>query len=243
MDGTELSYQWYRDGEPIFGSETETYELTGEDGAARISVGLTGTLEGYEPTEKFSKAVTIALGTLKPSTRPSISGSFTTGGTVEVNVGEWDQEVDISIRWIRDGEVFYEGPGDDNRYEFTLDDFTTKIGMRVVVRAAGYNTFSHVVKAREIKAGTVANPGVPTVTGDPILGESLSVDPGEYPDGADFTYVWKRNDKVITGATGSSYTPTVRDLNASISVRVTGIIPGYKTTVAESSGVTITRAR
>lgn len=243
MEGTELNHQWYRDGEPIFGSETETYELTGEDGGARISVGITGTLEGYEPIEKFSKPVSIALGTLKPSTRPSVSGAFVTGGTVEVNVGEWDQEVDISIHWIRDGEVFYEGPGDDNQYEFTLDDFGTKIGMRVVVSAAGYKTFSHVVKAREIKAGTVTNPGIPTVTGDPILGESLSVDPGEYPDGADFTYVWKRNDKVITGATGPSYIPTARDLNASISVRVTAIIPGYKTTVADSSGVTITRAR
>ena len=115
--------------------------------------------------------------------------------------------------------------------------------MRVVVQAAGYKTFTHVVKARPIKAGTVANPGVPSVPGDPILGETLSVDTGEYPEGAEFTYVWKRNDKVITGATGALYVPTVRDLNASISVRMTAIIPGYKTTVAESSGVTVTRAR
>jgi hypothetical protein len=243
MDGTELAYQWYRDGETIFGSEGDTYELTGEDGAARITVGITGTLEGYETTEKFSKGVTVALGTLKPSTRPSVSGSFVTGGTVEVNVGDWDQEVDISIDWIRDGEVFYTGPADDNRYEFNLDEFGTKIGMRVVVMAAGYKTFTHVVKARQIKAGTVANPGVPSVTGDPILGETLSVDTGEYPEGAEFTYIWKRNDKVITGATDALYTPTVRDLNASISVRMTAIIPGYKTTVAESSGVTVTRAR
>jgi hypothetical protein len=243
MDGTELAYQWYRDGETIFGSEGDTYELTGEDGAARITVGITGTLEGYETTEKFSKGVTVALGTLKPSTRPSVSGSFVTGGTVEVNVGDWEQEVDISIDWIRDGEVFYTGPADDNRYEFNLDEFGTKIGMRVVVMAAGYKTFTHVVKARQIKAGTVANPGVPSVTGDPILGETLSVDTGEYPEGAEFTYIWKRNDKVITGATDALYTPTVRDLNASISVRMTAIIPGYKTTVAESSGVTVTRAR
>jgi hypothetical protein len=243
MDGTELSYQWYRDGEPIFGSETETYELTGEDGEGRISVGITGTLEGYETTEKFSKAVTIALGTLKPSTKPSISGPFVTGGVVEVNVGEWDQEVDISIQWIRDGEVFYEGPGDDNIYEFTLDDFGTTIGMRVVVAATGYKTYTHVVKARQIKAGTIATPGVPTVTGEPILGETLSVDPGEYPDGAEFIYIWKRNDRVIHGATESAYMPTVRDLNASISVRVIAIIPGYKTTRTDSEGITIIPAQ
>jgi hypothetical protein len=243
MDGTELSYQWYRDGEPIFGSETETYELTGEDGEAVISVGITGTLEGYESVEKFSKGVTVALGLLKPSSKPSISGPFVTGGTVEVNVGEWDQEVDISIVWIRDGEVFYEGPGDDNIYEFTLDDFGSTIGMRVVVTAAGYKTYTHVVKARQIKAGTIATPGTPTVTGDPILGGSLSVDPGEYPDGAEFIYIWKRNDRIIQGATESAYIPTVRDFNASISVRVVAIIPGYKTTRTDSEGITIIPAQ
>ncbi len=243
MDGTELSYQWYRDGEPIFGSEEDTYELTGEDGDTRISVGITGTLEGYETTEKFSKGVAVALGLLKPASKPSISGPFVTGGVVEVNVGEWDQEVDISIQWIRDGEVFYEGPGDDNIYEFTLDDFGTTIGMRVVVAAAGYKTYTHVVKARQIKAGTIATPGIPTVTGEPILGGTLSVDPGEYPDGADFIYIWKRNDRVIHGATDSAYIPTARDMNASISVRVVAIIPGYKTTRTDSEGITIIPAQ
>jgi hypothetical protein len=100
-----------------------------------------------------------------------------------------------------------------------------------------------VVKARQIKAGTIATPGTPTVTGDPILGGSLSVDPGEYPDGAEFIYIWKRNDRIIQGATESAYIPTVRDFNASISVRVVAIIPGYKTTRTDSEGITIIPAQ
>ena len=243
MDGTELSYQWYRDGEPIFGSESEEYLLTGEDGGARISVGITGVLEGYEATEKFSNGLVVALGTLKPLTRPSVTGPFVTGGNVEVNVGEWAEEVDISISWIRDGEEFYSGPGDDNKYEFTLDDFGSSIGMRVIVQAAGYKAFTHVVKARKIKAGTVAEPGIPSISGDALVGGTLSVDPGEYPDGAEYIYVWMRNGRVINGATESAYIPTVRDINTSISVRVIAIIPGYKTTQAVSEGIDITPAQ
>jgi hypothetical protein len=243
MDGTELSYQWYRDGEPIFGSESEEYLLTGEDGGARISVGITGALEGYETTEKFSNGLVVALGTLKPSTRPSVTGPFVTGGNVEVNVGEWTEEVDISISWIRDGIEFYSGPGDDNKYEFTLDDFGSSIGMRVIVRAAGYKTFTHVVKARKIAPGTVAEPSIPTVSGDAFVGGTLSVDPGEYPPGAEYIYVWMRNGRVINGAAESTYTPTVRDRNATISVRVTANMPGYKTTRAVSEGIDITPAQ
>ena len=243
MEGTELSYQWYRDGEPIFGSESEEYLLTGEDGGARISVGITGVLEGYETTEKFSNGLVVALGTLKPLTRPSITGPFVTGGNVEVNVGEWAEEVDISISWIRDGIEFYSGPGDDNKYEFTLDDFGSSIGMRVIVQAAGYKTFTHVVKARKIKAGTVAEPGIPSISGDALVGGTLSVDPGEYPDGAEYIYVWMRNGRVINGATESAYIPSVRDINTTISVRVIAVIPGYKTTRAVSEGIEIIPAQ
>jgi hypothetical protein len=243
MDGTELAYQWYRDGEPLFGSESDTYDLTGEDGGSRITVGITGTLEGYETLEKFSAGVNVALGTLKPSEKPSISGPFVTGGVVEINVGTWDQEVDISIVWIRDGEEFYTGPGDDNIYEFTLDDFGSTIGMQIKVAAAGYKTYTHVVKARQIKAGTIAEPGAPGISGDAIVGGTLVAEPAEYPDGAEFIYVWKRNGRTIQGATESSYIPNVRDINTSISVRVIAIIPGYKTTRTDSDGIDITPAQ
>lgn len=243
MDGTELSYQWYRDGYPIDGADTDTYDLTGEDGEAKVTVGITGTLEGYEAMEKMSAGLTIALGTLKYSDKPSITGSYVTGGTLEVNVGSWIDEADISIIWTRDGDVFYEGPADENTYELTSDDYGSRIGVQIKVTAAGYKNASFLMKSRLIKLGTVEEVPTPTISGEGIVGEILTADPGEYPNGAEFFYVWKRNGKVVQGSTDSSYEVNRRDVNGTITVKVIAVIPGYKTTRIDSDGIDITPAQ
>lgn len=243
MDGTELAYQWYRDGAPIDGADTDTYDLIGEDGETKVTVGITGTLPGYEAMEKTSNPLAIALGTLKYSDKPAISGAFVTGGVLEVNVGSWQEDADISIVWLRDGDVFYEGPGDDNLYELTSDDYGSRIGIQIKVTAPGYKNFTFVMKSRLIKLGTIEEPSTPVISGVAIVGEVLTADPGEYPNGAEFTYVWKRNGKVVQGSTDSSYEVNSRDVNTTITVRVIAKIPGYKTTRVDSDGVDVTSAQ
>ena len=243
MDGTELSYQWYRDGYPVDGANSETYDLTGEDGETKVTVGITGTLEGYEAMEKMSAGLNIALGTLKYSDKPSISGSYVTGGTLEVNVGSWQDDADISIVWLRDGDVFYEGPADENTYELTSDDYGSRIGVQIKVSAAGYKNFTFSMKSRLIKLGTVAEIPTPTISGEAIVGEILTADPGEYPNGAEFFYVWKRNGKVVQGSSDSSYEVNRRDVNTTLTVKVIAVIPGYKTTRIDSDGIDISPAQ
>jgi hypothetical protein len=187
MDGTELAYQWYRDGSPIDGADTDTYDLIGEDGETKVTVGITGTLPGYEAMEKQSNGLNIALGTLKYTEKPAISGSFVTGGVLEVNVGSWQDDADISIVWLRDGDVFYEGPADENTYELTSDDYASRIGVQIKVTAAGYKNFTFVMKSRLIKLGTIEEVPTPVLSGEGLVGSILTVEPGEYPNGAEFT--------------------------------------------------------
>ena len=243
MDGTELSYQWYRDGAPIDGADTDTYDLIGEDGETKVTVGITGTLAGYESMEKISNGLNIALGALKYSDKPSISGSYVTGGVLEVNVGTWQDEADISIVWLRDGDVFYEGPADENTYELTSDDYASRIGVQVKVSLAGYKSVTFSMKSRLIKLGTVEEIPTPVISGEAIVGGLLTADPGEYPNGAEFFYVWKRNGKVVQGSTDSSYEVNSRDVNTTLSVKVIAKIPGYKTTRVDSDGVDISPAQ
>ena len=243
MDGTELSYQWYRDGAPIDGADTDTYDLIGEDGETKVTVGITGTLAGYESMEKISNGLNIALGALKYSDKPSISGSYVTGGVLEVNVGTWQDEADISIVWLRDGDVFYEGPADENTYELTSDDYASRIGVQIKVSLAGYKSVTFSMKSRLIKLGTVEEIPTPVISGEAIVGGLLTADPGEYPNGAEFFYVWKRNGKVVQGSTDSSYEVNSRDVNTTLSVKVIAKIPGYKTTRVDSDGVDISPAQ
>ena len=243
MDGTELTYQWYRDGAPIDGADTDTYDLIGEDGETKVTVGITGTLAGYESMEKISNGLNIALGALKYSDKPSISGSYVTGGVLEVNVGTWQDEADISIVWLRDGDVFYEGPADENTYELTSDDYASRIGVQIKVSLAGYKSVTFSMKSRLIKLGTVEEIPTPVISGEAIVGGLLTADPGEYPNGAEFFYVWKRNGKVVQGSTDSSYEVNSRDVNTTLSVKVIAKIPGYKTTRIDSDGVDISPAQ
>ncbi len=236
-DGAELAYQWYRDGSAIDGATSETYELTAEDFESPISIGITGTIEAYEPLEKVSAAVTVAAGTLKYTDKPSISGDFVTGGTVTVGAGTWLEGAEISIVWMRNGEEFQTTSAEENSYVLTSEDYGTRLSVNIVVTAEGYKDALFKMKSRSIKLGTLAEPPVPTISGGALVGETLEVDPGEYPDGAEFTYVWKRNGRVISKANESSYTLTARDAGTTITVKVIAKIPGYKVVRVESEGV------
>ncbi len=241
IDGAELTYQWYRDGDAVDGATSETYDLTADDFEASISVGITGTLEAYEPLEKVSAGVAIAAGVLKYSDKPSISGDFVTGGTVTVNPGSWPEGAEVSIVWSRNGEEFATTTADENTYVLTAEDYKTRLSVEIKVTAEGYKDASFKMKSRSIKIGTLAEVPTPTISGDNAVDGSLEVDPGEYPEGAEFKFVWKRDGRVIHGAYDSSYTVTLRDIGHTISVKVIATIPGYKTTRVDSEGVEINK--
>ena len=243
IDGAELTYQWYRDGEAVDGATSETYDLTAADFEASISVGITGTLEAYEPLEKVSAGVAIAAGVLKYSDKPSISGDFVTGGTVTVNPGSWPEVAEVSLVWSRNGEEFATTAADENTYVLTAEDYRTRLSVNIVVTAEGYKDTTFKIKSRSIKIGTLTEVPTPTISGDSAVDGVLEVDPGEYPEGAEFKYVWKRDGRVIHSAYDSSYTVTLRDIGTTISVKVIATVPGYKVTRVESEGVEISGAQ
>ena len=242
-DGIETSIQWYRDGEAIDGANSDTYDVLAEDFDTRITVGITGTMEGYEPLEKLSTGVKIAAGVLKYTDRPAITGDFVTGGTVEVNPGTWLDGAEISIVWMRNGEEFQTTSADEPTYLLTSEDYATRLSVNIVVTAAGYKDAIFKMKSRTIKIGTLEEVPTPVINGDPTVGETLDADAGEYPEGAEFKYVWKRNGRVIHTASDASYTVSIRDVGATLTVKVIATIPGYKTVRVESEGLEVTAAQ
>ena len=243
VDGAELGYQWLRDGEAIDGATEETYSLTADDVNTSIALAITGTVEGYEPLTMTSKSVTVVPGIIKYIERPGMSGDFVTGGTVTVNPGVWQDDAEVSIQWLRNGAEMMVTAADENSYVLTADDYKQRLSVNILVTAAGYKDAIFKMRARQIKIGTLTDIPTPIISGSGIVGESLDVDPGEYPDGAVFTYVWKRDGRVIQSATDSSYTLTARDVNTTITVRVIANVPGYKLTRIDSDGVSVTPAQ
>jgi serine protease len=83
-------------------------------------------------------------------------------------------------------------------------------------------------------------PAVPTISGAPAVGSTLTALPGTWTPAPDsMAYQWYRSATAIAGAASASYRLTDADLGATITVRVTGTKSGYGTVTAESAGVSV----
>jgi serine protease len=81
---------------------------------------------------------------------------------------------------------------------------------------------------------------VPTITGVPAVGSTLTALPGTWTPVPDsLAYQWYRSGTAIAGATSAGYRLTDADLKTTITVRVTGTKSGYGTATAESAGVSV----
>ncbi|WLQ07102.1 S8 family serine peptidase [Arthrobacter oryzae] len=83
-------------------------------------------------------------------------------------------------------------------------------------------------------------PAVPTISGAPAVGSTLTAVPGTWTPAPDsLAYQWYRSGTAIAGATSAGYRLTDADLETTISVRVTGTASGYGTATAESAGISV----
>jgi hypothetical protein len=230
----ELAYQWYRDGTAIDGATEDMYDLVPADMDAAISVGVTGSLPGYASIQKMSAELTVKAGTIRFTTKPSLSGDFVTGGTIEVDPGSTSVDAAFTYVWSRNGEVI---DNTEATYTLTPDDFKKRITVEVDANTEGYNQAVAKVKSLSIKAGTLADVPTPSISGDAVVGNDLTVDlGGDYPDGTTFKYVWSRDYKIIAGA-NEAYTVNKRDIGKTIRVRVIATIPGYNKVSILAEGV------
>jgi len=236
----ELAYQWYADGSAIDGATEETFEITAELVDAAVSVGVTGTLFGYTTVEKLSAELTVKPGTIRFTGKPSISGDLVVGGTIELDPGTVSIDTaELTYVWSRNGEEF---DNTEVSYTLTPEDYKKRITVKVVAIAEGYNEAFATVKTLSVKAGELADVPTPVISGDAVVGETLTVDlGGDYPEDTVFKYVWSRDYKVISGAV-EELTLTKRDLGKTIRVRVIAVIPGYKSTSVLAEGVEVVAA-
>jgi hypothetical protein len=77
---------------------------------------------------------------------------------------------------------------------------------------------------------------VPTISGDVVVGETLTADPGVWDPVPDsFTYVWKRGTSVIEGEVSATYILTGDDVGLRITAIATAVKTGYNTTSTTSA--------
>jgi subtilisin family serine protease len=102
-----------------------------------------------------------------------------------------------------------------------LEPFSSYLGI-VSYGDTGAFTAIDVVTQEDVLPGTPVNTVLPSISGDPQVGERLKADPGEWDiDGLKFSYQWQADGVDIPKATKKNYKVTKADQGKAITVVVT----------------------
>jgi len=134
-----------------------------------------------------------------------------------------------SYEWFVDGVSVGTGAS----YVPTASD--AGLSLTAVVTASYSDTLGDWVDAAtpldfgNVAPGVLAASAEPTLSGSPVVGETVDMTVGTFTPAATLGYQWSLDGSAIAGATASAYTPVVGDLGGQLTVVVTATRPGYTT--------------
>ena len=163
----------------------------------------------------------------------TVTGEPKLGSTLTANAISWDFTSTLSYQWLRDGANIPNAS--TNNYSLTETDLGKNISVKVTTSKANFS--SAFVSSTPV---FVTNPkaSAAAIAGSGTVGSTLTATPSESAL-TRVTYRWLRAGKTITGATGSTYTPTSLDYLKAISVTTTVTQNGFPVTTTTSPAVVI----
>ncbi|MFC5679241.1 M1 family aminopeptidase [Aeromicrobium endophyticum] len=214
---------------------------------------------------KFDLALKGPEGSLLPGASSAFTLSSTNTGKVQqtgsvvtldlsailpaVALGDLPAGVDIdgtTLTWTVPSTAV--GTSSDVSIPFTVRSGTAGTSGRVVARASTLgSTCAECTTDVVVKAQQIGSSPVPTISGTPRVGETLTAVPGAWDGGTTLSYQWLRDGSPIAGATAPSYALVATDWRTRISVAVTGSKPDHEslrrtsTTTSVRPGVQVRR--
>ncbi|KQV74996.1 hypothetical protein ASC61_08295 [Aeromicrobium sp. Root344] len=202
----------------------------------------------YEPGETFQPRphFTIAVGAFTTGgsvavtvtiERPAITGTVKVGSTVTAQPGTWPVGTVHTYQWKLNQEPVAGA---------TNQTYVPRISGRTLTVTVT-STPPGGAPTTETSAGTIVARGtfktvVPTITGTPKVGRTLSAHHGTWSPTPTWHYRWYANGSPISGATGSSYVVTTSRAGQRITVKVSGS-KAYYVTASRTSARTSTVTR
>jgi hypothetical protein len=229
---TSVAYQWQRDDgdgfTDISGATGTTYILVNSDIDASFRVHVVAT-----NAQGSAQADSAALGPVidgRPAATaaPVITGSLQGGKPLTVTAGSWyPTATSYTYQWQRDtGSGFATISGATSPTYFTVAaDVTKMVRARVTATNAYGSVTATAAAVGPIASGRPVNSIPPIISGTVKRGAPLAVNSGTWSPSGSFGFQWQRDEgdgfADITGATGTSYTPTVDDLGFPLRVVLT----------------------
>ena len=234
-----LSYRWKWNGTNIAGATGSTFTPQTAHAGGTLTVTVTGSRPGYGSISKTSLAsATVMGGVITPAPAPRITGANTVGSTLTAIPGVWgSSQVAFKYTWKRDGIAIVGATA--STYPLVNDDAGSSISVTVTGGKSGFAEVDRSSPSTPLITGGLFTAPTPTISGMPLIGSTLTAAAGVWtPAPAGIAYQWGRNGVAIAGATSASYTLTIADIDAAITVAVTGTRAGFAPVTRTSSALT-----
>lgn len=170
----------------------------------------------------------------RSSPSPTISGHAVVGQTLSASTGDWDPSPSFTYQWFAGSAPISRATGAN--YTVSRSDLNKAISVTVTATSPGYISAirNSSVTSSVLATMPFSSTGTPTVSGIPIVGQTLSASTGFWAPTPRFSYQWLANNSAIPRATGANYVLTLSDVGKTISVRITATQSGFTTTAATS---------
>ena len=217
---TSYAYAWLRDGGSISGQIGDTYEVQSADAGDEISCRVTAT-NGFGSTAATSSQLRVPA---KPvnTALPSLTGTPAVGQTLTCSQGSWEHNpTSYAYAWLRGSSPISDQA--EETYEVQVEDQGHSITCEVTATnddgAASATSNSLAVPAA---AGAPKNTALPSLTGTPAVGQTLTCSQGSWEHNpTSYAYAWLRDGGPISGQTGGTYEVHSADAGHGISCEVT----------------------
>lgn len=228
-------YQWRADGAPIPDATAATFVPRNAQQGEQITVTATASKLGY-PTSSVTSGPTkpVAPGVITNTEPPVLAGEPVVDDALSVTSGTWNPVPGkLRYRWTADGDPIA------GATTTTLTPWPELVGktlaVTVTARKKGYDdVVATSTFPSPVAPGTFTVEQAPTVSGTPLLGQTLSLDPGSYsPVDGDVSIQWLRAGVPVDGATETTYPLTAADLGSRMTAQVTIARAGYTSLVSE----------
>jgi surface antigen len=235
--GATLGYQWQADGVDLAGATSPTLRLLKGHQGRRLSVVVTATKPGYPTVSAASpRSAAVAPGRLTNTVAPAIVGDPMVDTTLTADPGTWNPVPRRLIyAWYADGQPI--AAATTRSFTPGPDLLAHRLSVTVTARKPGYAEVPVAAPASApVAPGTFTVTTPPAVTGTPMPGETLTLDPGSSaPEAAEVGIEWLRDGTPVADVAGTTYALTNADLGARITARVTDARPGYTPQVTSAA--------